>query len=495
MRKYIWSVKMSYQKAYLAKENEHYGRENMSSIGIQVSESLRAPLSLVKRSVPQSSDLSYRTEFMRDRDRVLYSRAFRRLAGKTQVYIAGADDHLRTRLTHTLEVSQIARTIAQQLQLDCDLTEAIALGHDIGHAPFGHAGERMLHQLMTEGWESNDGEQVVIPTERCGFKHNLQGVATSVLAEKNYEQNGLALTNFTLWGIQAHSSGCYKNETAEKLGYYQSFKENYYVKDSTEQLAWSFEAFVVREADEIAQRHHDLEDAVLGELITPAEIVKSIREIFDQFLTDEDHDMLNHMSKTTDSQVYIAYMAKLIVNFFVTRIIKKSSENLNWLIQEKGLTSENFADYVKGTKPAEPSKLIAYDAIPEINRENGELFSTAANKFKEFISSRVLASYDIQKADSKGQYIIRKLFRAFITSPLQLPDHCVLEYMQNVEPNTEWIAQRDEKGMGSVRNQFCAIVEKQRTVEEELELRRVVCNYIAGMTDNYAKQMFDEIYK
>lgn len=122
--------------------------------------SLRAPISLVRRVGASSATQSYRSDFMRDRDRVLYSRAFRRLAGKTQVYLTGADDHLRTRLTHTLEVSQIARTISQQLQLDCDLTEAIALGHDIGHTPFGHAGERMLHELMIENLKTESGSTV-----------------------------------------------------------------------------------------------------------------------------------------------------------------------------------------------------------------------------------------------------------------------------------------------------------------------------------------------
>ena len=90
----------------------------------------------------------YRSEFMRDRDRVMYSSAFRRLAGKTQIYLTGKNDHQRNRLTHTLEVAQIARTISRALGLDCDLTEAIALGHDLGHAPFGHAGEQILHEIM-----------------------------------------------------------------------------------------------------------------------------------------------------------------------------------------------------------------------------------------------------------------------------------------------------------------------------------------------------------
>ena len=112
----------------------------------------KAPIEFAARAeTPESENPPYRSDFMRDRDRVMYSASFRRLAGKTQIYLAGKNDNQRNRLTHTLEVSQIARTISQALGLDCDLTEAIALGHDIGHTPFGHAGEQILHEIMVPG--------------------------------------------------------------------------------------------------------------------------------------------------------------------------------------------------------------------------------------------------------------------------------------------------------------------------------------------------------
>ena len=110
--------------------------------------SLKAPKKLAIRPSKIQDRQQYRSEFMRDRDRILYCKAFRRLSGKTQVYLSGSDDHKRTRLTHTLEVAQIAKTIALELRLDVDLTEGMALGHDIGHTPFGHAGERMLHEQV-----------------------------------------------------------------------------------------------------------------------------------------------------------------------------------------------------------------------------------------------------------------------------------------------------------------------------------------------------------
>lgn len=110
------------------------------------------PIKLIARAEPQESRLpQYRTEFMRDRDRIMYATAFRRLSGKTQIYTVGSDDHKKNRLTHTLEVSQIARTIASALGFDTNLTEAIALAHDFGHTPFGHAGEQILHEIMIPG--------------------------------------------------------------------------------------------------------------------------------------------------------------------------------------------------------------------------------------------------------------------------------------------------------------------------------------------------------
>ncbi len=120
----------------------------------------------------------YRNKFMRDRDRILYCKSFLRLAGKTQVYAPSKSDHQRTRLTHTLEVSQIARTISKALFLDSDLTEAIALGHDIGHTPFGHAGERMLHEIMSP--INNEFAQVPKSTSLYKLKKSRQATTSRV---------------------------------------------------------------------------------------------------------------------------------------------------------------------------------------------------------------------------------------------------------------------------------------------------------------------------
>ena len=174
-----------------------------------------------------------RTCFQRDTDRIVYSKAFRRLKHKTQVFLQPEGDHYRTRMTHTLEVSRIARTIARALSLNEDLTEAVALGHDLGHTPFGHAGERALDKLMPGG-----------------FAHYKQSVRVVERLEKNGE--GLNLTWEVRNGILCHTKG---------------------------QPAATLEGQVVRLADHIAYINHDIEDALRGGIIYPMDIPLEVSEV------------------------------------------------------------------------------------------------------------------------------------------------------------------------------------------------------------------------
>ncbi len=170
-----------------------------------------------------------RTAFQRDRDRILHSKSFRRLKDKTQVFLSPVGDHYRTRLTHTLEVSQIARTISKSLRLNEDLTEAIALGHDLGHTPFGHAGEEALDELLPDG-----------------FQHNEQSLRVVDILERNGE--GLNLTSEVRDGILNHSKG----------------RESIL---SRENIPATLEGRVVRIADIIAYVNHDIEDAIRAGVI------------------------------------------------------------------------------------------------------------------------------------------------------------------------------------------------------------------------------------
>ena len=198
-----------------------------------------------------------RTDFQRDRDRIIHSKAFRRLKHKTQVFLSPESDHYRTRLTHTLEVSQIARTVARALRLNEDLTEAIALGHDLGHTPFGHAGERALNDLMP-----------------FNFTHFEQSVRVCEHIEK--EGRGLNLTYEVLNGIERHTKGEWANTLEGKL---------------------------VRFADRIAYINHDIDDAVRAGVISNDDIPQEIRDVLGHTKTKRITTLLNSIVKNGSKDI------------------------------------------------------------------------------------------------------------------------------------------------------------------------------------------------
>ncbi|MDL2215983.1 deoxyguanosinetriphosphate triphosphohydrolase [Ruminococcaceae bacterium OttesenSCG-928-N02] len=196
--------------------------------------SARACLSAATRGRAQPEDeCPLRTPFQRDRDRILHSKAFRRLKQKTQVFISPEGDHYRTRLTHTLEVTQVARTIARALRLNEDLTEAIGLGHDVGHTPFGHAGERALNALNPDG-----------------FRHYEQSVRVNQVLER--DMRGLNLTAEVVNGIDRHTNG---------------------------PQPFTLEGQAVRYADRIAYMNHDIEDAITAGILLESDLPADVRRV------------------------------------------------------------------------------------------------------------------------------------------------------------------------------------------------------------------------
>ena len=183
--------------------------------------------------VREAAECPIRTPYQRDRDKVIHCKAFRRLKHKTQVFLSPEGDHYRTRLTHTLEVSQIARTIARALRLNEDLTEAVALGHDLGHTPFGHAGERALNRLMPNG-----------------FRHYEQSVR--VVERLENDGRGLNLTFEVRDGIRCHTTG---------------------------QEARTMEGRIIRWADKIAYMNHDIDDAIRAGVIRESDIPRDITAV------------------------------------------------------------------------------------------------------------------------------------------------------------------------------------------------------------------------
>ena len=210
-----------------------------------------------KGRMKEEEPCSMRTDFQRDRDRIIHCRAFRRLKHKTQVFLAPSGDHYRTRLTHTLEVSQIARTIARALHLNEDLTEAIALGHDLGHTPFGHAGERALNNLSPNG-----------------FKHYEQSVRVVEKLEKNGK--GLNLTDEVKNGILCHTSG---------------------------EDAYTLEGQIIRIADKIAYINHDIDDAIQAGVMAEEDIPLDIRMSLGMSKSERINNMVLNVINNSDDKI------------------------------------------------------------------------------------------------------------------------------------------------------------------------------------------------
>ena len=238
-----------------------------------------------------------RTDFQRDRDRIIHAKSFRRLKHKTQVFLAPAGDHYRTRLTHTMEVSQIARTIARALRLNEDLTEAISLAHDLGHTPFGHAGESALDKLCPEG-----------------FRHYMQSLRVVDKLEK--DGRGLNLTWEVRNGIVTHTKGTW---------------------------AATPEGRIVRMADQIAFVNHDIEDAVRAGVLDPATLPRECTAVLGQTKSARITTMINSILANSDGDVkvgaeeneaFLALRDFMYATVYVDKTAKREEQKVDKVIGE-----------------------------------------------------------------------------------------------------------------------------------------------------------------
>lgn len=468
------------------------------------------PNELITRK-KQSEDVlpSYRTEFMRDRDRIMYATAFRRLAGKTQIYTVGSDDHKRNRLTHTLEVAQISRTIAQGVKLNPDLAEAIALAHDFGHTPFGHAGERMLHDIMIpespfvncspfyktkyKSIMQQFSRENVIKDDyykyAFGFKHNLQSARVCAILEDSYcddngENIGLNLTNFSLYGMIIHSKLKYS-----KGDLYPSFHQeiNHLFKMKNCDInAWSFEAYIVKWADEIAQWHHDLEDAMRGDALPIEEICKTITCSLNHHLNDNDCATIDKIYESGKmDRKTVADLSHIVVNTLVDDIIKNIKNNFTIIKNE--LTKQGITDAVTVFKNYDTLNLsIPKEEIVTLSQDIGTKI------FEGIIKGAVHHSRNVERMNEKGKYIIRKLFEAYYTHPQQLPDGPILHLLVDTKKYPT-IEDAKKSGIGKARVLFDKVM-KNPDIYTKCALMRRVCDHIASMTDHYAIEEYKNLY-
>ena len=307
-----------------------------------------------------------RSEFQRDRDRIIHSGAFRRLEYKTQVFVNHEGDLFRTRLTHSIEVAQIARSIARQLHLNEDLAEAISLAHDLGHTPFGHAGQDALNACMKD---------------YGGFEHNLQSVrVVDVLEERYATFNGLNLCFETREGMLKH---CSPNKAAEMGELGERFLNN---------RRPSLEGQIANLADEIAYNNHDVDDGLRSGLIT-------LEQLSAVPLVAEHLQAVKDAHPHLTGRRVVHETVRRMINTLVTDLITQSAHNI---AAQLLVTLEDVRN-----APA----LIAFS--DGLNSKQREL--------KKFLHVHLYRHYRVMRMSAKAQRIIRDLFEAFMSDNRLLP--------------------------------------------------------------------------
>ncbi len=317
-----------------------------------------------KGRVYKEAEHPYRSAYQRDRDRIIHSAAFRRLEYKTQVFVNHEGDYYRTRLTHTLEVAQIARTIAYALRLNADLVEAIALAHDLGHTPFGHSGEDALNEIM-----ANYG----------GFNHNMQSLRVVDILEERYPDfPGLNLTWEVREGIIKHSSAF------DKVGK---------LKEFLPEESATLETQIVDVADEIAYDNHDLDDGLTSGLIKEGDLEKL--KIWGNI-----YERISRKYAKIDAERRKYLIIRSLIDIQVTDLITETEIK----IEKNKIRSH--AD-VKKTE----EKLASFSS---------EMIGLR-KPLREFLIKKLYCHYRVVRMSNKAKRFIQELFNVYIKSPEQLP--------------------------------------------------------------------------
>ena len=348
-----------------------------------------------------------RTDFQRDRDRIIHSTAFRRLKHKTQVFVNTTGDHFRTRITHSLEVAQIARTLSKFFNLNEDLCETLSLAHDLGHTPFGHAGEEALNKCMHKFG---------------GFDHNIQTIRIILFLENRYYKfKGLNLTFETLDGLLKHNGPIKNLEKYEKI-----LGKNYFKNKIKFSLSPSLEAQIASISDDIAYNSHDLEDGLKSNLfkINDLENIPILKQILKKHIKK---------IKNYSIELIIRQIVREIINEMVKDIIITTKSNI------KKYKLKDVNDVYKSKFPIVQfsNKMREFDV-----------------QIKTFLKRKMYYHKDVIANTNQGKKIINKLFFSINDNPKRYIN--VSKY------------------------------DKSNTA-------RSICDYIAGMTDRYAINLYNKI--
>ena len=348
-----------------------------------------------------------RTPYQRDRDRVIHSTAFRRLKHKTQVFVNTSGDHFRTRITHSLEVAQIARTLAKYFKLNEDLCETLSLSHDLGHTPFGHAGESALNDCMKL---------------YGGFDHNIQALRiVNIIENKYYSFKGLNLSLETIDGLVKHNGPVKDLSKFDKI-----LGKNFFKNKINYSLNASLEAQLASISDDIAYNSHDLEDGLRAKLYTINDL-KNI-PILSQII-----DKHKRFIKNKGIDLVIRQIIRDIVNEMVNDIIINTKKKIK---EEKINTIKDVYNH----------KGLIVNFSKEMN-----LFDTS---IKSFLKKNMYFSKNVIKKTNEGKKIIKFLFLKIKKNPSKF-------------------------------------IKKNNLKKKNLE--RVICDFVAGMTDRYAINLYNSL--
>ena len=378
----------------------------MQKNSIQTLSKLAVPL-VSKGRYFKEKKTQLRSDFQRDRDRIIHSTAFRRLKHKTQVFVNTTGDHFRTRITHSLEVAQIARTLSKFFNLNEDLCETLSLAHDLGHTPFGHAGEEALNECMKKFG---------------GFDHNIQTLRTILFLENRYyEFKGLNLTFETLDGLIKH------NGPIKNLKKYEKILETRYFKNKIKFASSpSLEAQIASISDDIAYNSHDLEDGLKSNLFNLSDLEKI--PILNKIVQKHTKKIKNY-----SIDLVIRQIVREIINEMVKDLIVTTQKNI------KKNKIRNLDDVLKSKYPLVTfsNKMQKFD-----------------KKIKIFLRKKMYYHKKVKSNTTDGKRIIKKLFLSISKNPIKYIN--VSKY-------------------------------------DKTNIARSICDFIAGMTDRYAINLYKKI--
>ncbi|MCM1988913.1 deoxyguanosinetriphosphate triphosphohydrolase family protein [Oceanirhabdus seepicola] len=455
-----------------------------------------------KRAIAINESDNNRSEFQRDRERIVHTKASRRLVDKAQIFTSSKGDHFRTRMTHTLEVSQIARGLALRLNLNNDLTEAIALAHDIGHTPFGHQGERTLNSIL------RNEIKIITCADKIdfgGFKHNFQGLRIlSYLEEKYFEHEGIDLSYQVLEGVLKHTGGKVKdcNNCDKEVCLRKCFDVDEFLINGEKEylfLEYNFpttlEGQIVSIADEIAQRGHDLDDAFAAkhlsfdELVSYAEItkMKPIKDILEKIKIESNRMKESNILFIDENDMLRARLVSEILGYFMKDIVTQSKINISKYDLDNELYNKHHRINKKLIEFSDDCKFIL-------------------DYLETIISKKVINSFEVARFDDKAKRIIMALFKAYYDNPKLLPDRTLTRIYRDIKRisnNVIDFRNGDPKLISKELNLICFSEPKGKDCNIDLNdeyiikrkiLVRNITDYIAGMTDNYAMNEYNSIY-